>query len=77
MDGRTSSYNDISLSLTHITSFLNRECIIHLGITNLLGFDNVFGYSYAGIPNYKGEYPRQAIVPTAGTQAILMFMLSL
>lgn len=77
MDGRTSAYNDISLSLTHITSFLNRECIIHLGFTNLLGFNNVFGYSYAGTPNDSGEYPRQAIVPTVGTQAIIMFMLSL
>ena len=77
MDGRTKAYNDISLSLTHITSFLNRECIIHLGFTNLLGFENVFGYRYAGTPNDSGEYPRQAIVPTVGTQAILMFMLSL
>jgi len=77
MDGQTKPYNDLSLSLTHITSFLNHECIIHLGITNLPGFDNVFGYRYAGIPNDSGEYPSQAIIPTTGTQAILMFMLSL
>lgn len=77
MDGRTKAYNDFSLSLTHLTSFLNRECIIHLGINNLGGFDNVFGYRYAAMPDDSGIYPRQAIVPTAGTQAILMFMLSL
>ncbi len=77
MDGRTKSYKDISLSLTHITTFLDRECIIHLGFTKLLGFDNVFGYRYAGTPNENGNFPSQAIEPAVGTQAIIMFMLSL
>ena len=52
-------------------------CIIHLGLTNLLGFDNVFGYSYAGTLNENGNFSSQAIEPTVGTQAIIMFMLSL
>ncbi|MCD4710270.1 MAG: TonB-dependent receptor, partial [Bacteroidales bacterium] len=77
MDGRTKSYHDISLNLTYLTSLFSRDCIIHLNITNLLGFDNVFGYRYAGIADESGEYPSQAIMPTTGTQAVLMFMLSL
>lgn len=77
MDGRTKPYHDISLNLTYVTSLFSRDCIIHLNITNLLGFDNVFGYRYAGIPDESGEYPSQAIIPTTGTQALLMFMLSL
>jgi hypothetical protein len=43
----------------------------------VLGFDNVFGYNYAGVPNENGMYASQAIVPTTGTMAVLMFMLSL
>ncbi|MFO7669323.1 MAG: TonB-dependent receptor, partial [Bacteroidales bacterium] len=77
MDGRTKPYNDISLNLTYVTGLFGKDCIIHLNITNLFGFDNVFGYRYAATPNENGEFPSQAIVPTTGTQAILMFMLSL
>jgi hypothetical protein len=77
MDGRTKPYNDISLNLTYVTTLFSRDCIIHLNITNLLGFDNVYGYQYARTPDESGVYPSQAIVPTVGTQAILMFMLSL
>ncbi len=77
MDGRTKSYNDISLSLTYICGLLGKECIIHLSITNLVGFDNVFGYRYAATPDESGLFPSQAIVPTTGTQAMLLFMISL
>jgi len=77
MEGLTKPYNDISLNLTYLTSLFNRDCIIHLNITNLLGFDNVFGYNYAGAPNENGVYASQAIVPTTGTMAVLMFILSL
>ncbi|MEA3462378.1 MAG: hypothetical protein U9R49_10895, partial [Bacteroidota bacterium] len=77
MDGRTKAYNDISLNITYLSSMFKRDFIIHMNITNLLGFDNVFGYQYAGVPDETGSYPSQAIVPTCGTQVILMFMLSL
>ncbi len=66
MDGRTKAYNDISLNLTYLTTLFSKDCIIHLNITNLLGFENVFGYSYAPVPDENGEYPSQAIVPTNG-----------
>jgi outer membrane cobalamin receptor len=77
MDGRTPAYNDISLNLTYLTTLFSKDCIIHLNITNLLGFDNVFGYSYTGTPDESGTYQSQAIVPTTGTMAVLMFMISL
>ena len=77
MDGQTKAYNDISLNLTYLTTVFKRDCIIHLNITNLLGFDNVFGYNYAGVPDENGIYASQPIVPTTGTMAVLMFMLSL
>jgi len=77
MDGRTKAYNDISLNLTYLTTLFSKDCIIHLNITNLLGFENVFGYSYAGTPDENGTYASQAIVPTTGTMAVLMIMISL
>ena len=77
MNGRTKAYNDISLNITYLSSMFKRDFIIHMNITNLLGFDNVFGYQYASVPDETGSYPSQAIVPTCVTQVILMFMLSL
>lgn len=77
MDGLTRAYHDISLSLTRIMSLFNKDFIIHMNITNLLGFDKVFGYQYSAIPDENGSYPSRAIVPGAGTQVILMLMISL
>jgi hypothetical protein len=77
MEGRTKPYNDISLNLTYLTTLFRKECIVHMNITNLLGFDNVFGYQYARTADESGIYPSQAIVPATGTQVILMLMLSL
>jgi len=77
MKGLTRPYSDISLNITYITQVFNRAFLIHFNVTNLLGFDNVYGYRYARVPDENGVYPSQAIKPNVGTQAILMFMLSL
>jgi hypothetical protein len=77
MSGRTTPYHDVSLNLTYLTRIFNRDCIIHMNITNLLGFENVFGYLYSETEDGDGTYPSQAIVPTSGRQAILVFMMTL
>ena len=77
MAGKTKPYMDISLNITYLTTLFNKDCIIHLNVTNVLGFDNVFGYNYARVPDENGVYASQAIVPATGTMAILMFMLSI
>ncbi|MEM7109308.1 MAG: TonB-dependent receptor plug domain-containing protein, partial [Bacteroidota bacterium] len=56
--GRTRSFNDLSLNISHL---LNPQVIIHGSVTNVLGFDNVFGYEYAGQVNNEGVYQRRAI----------------
>ena len=77
MGGRTRAYKDISLSLTYVSTLFGKDFIIHMSITNLLGFDNVFGYRYAATQDETGNFPSQAIVPTTGTQAMLLVMISL
>lgn len=77
MDGRTRPYHDISLNLTYLTTLFNRDCILHLNVTNLLGFNNIYGYRYAATPDENGIYPSQAVVPTTGTMAIFLIILSL
>ena len=77
MSGRTTPYHDVSLNLTYLTRIFHRDCILHMNITNLLGFKNVFGYLYSETEGEDGTYPSKAIVPTAGRQAILVFMMTL
>jgi vitamin B12 transporter len=77
MSGRTKPYNDISLSMTYVTRFFRKECIVHLNITNLFGFKNVYGYRYSVNPGENGRYASQAVVPSVGRQAVLLLMVSL
>jgi hypothetical protein len=53
------------------------ECIIHLTINNLFGFENVFGYNYSATPGEDGRYASQPILPPSKRQAVLLIMLSL
>jgi len=76
MGGRTRSYNDISMNLTYVTRLFQNQFIIHMNITNLFGFKNVYGYTYASTPGEDGLYASQPVLPTVGTQAVLLFLLS-
>ncbi len=76
MDGRTRPYHDISMNLTYVTSLFNNDFIIHMNITNLLGFKNEFGYTYSNVPGEDGTFAAQAVIPNVGRQAILVFLLS-
>ncbi len=77
MSGRTKPYHDISLNLTFIAQLCKKECIIHMNVTNLFGFKNIYGYRYSKVPSDDGNYASQAIVPSVGRQAVLMWMLLL
>ena len=33
--------------------------------SNVLGFENEFGYEYSAVPNENGMYNRRAIIPAA------------
>ncbi len=77
MDGRTKSYNDLSLNITYLTQLFKNDCIIHMSINNLLGTKNVFGYNYSNTRAEDGQFASNTIVPTSGTQAVLLIMLSL
>lgn len=76
MSGRTRSYNDISMNITYVTTLFRNDFIIHMNITNVFGFKNEFGYTYSSTPGADGLYASQAVIPTVGTQAVLVFLLS-
>ncbi|WP_396170086.1 carboxypeptidase-like regulatory domain-containing protein [Flavobacterium sp.] len=62
MNGKTKTYNNFSVNWAYLIS---PQKILFFSVTNLFGFNNIFGYNYANKPNSIGVFERQAIVPTA------------
>jgi outer membrane receptor for ferrienterochelin and colicin len=76
MDGRTPSYHDLSLGLTHVTALFGKELVLHMNMINLLGTKNIFGYDYANTPDPDGHYASRPVVPASGRQAVLVVLIS-
>lgn len=62
MDGKTKSYNNVSVSWAYL---LSQQKIVYFSVSNVLGSQNVYGYDYANSPDGTGQFQRQAITPTA------------
>jgi len=58
MNGKTKSYNSLSLSWAYL---LSQQKILYFSMSNVLGNNNVFGYQYANSPDLNGQFQRQAI----------------
>ncbi len=63
MNSKTKSFQSLSISWSYLPK---PNLIIHLAVSNALGRDNVFGYSYATKPNEAGVYesiPQGQVAP--------------
>lgn len=58
MNGKTKSYNNLSLSWAYLVS---QQKILYFSVSNVLGTDNIFGYQYANNPDASGQFQRRAI----------------
>ncbi|MCT4624812.1 MAG: TonB-dependent receptor [Schleiferiaceae bacterium] len=62
MDEKLKPYRSLDMNW----SFLFRENIIfHAAVSNVLGFQNSFGYNYSPIPDMNGNFSRTEILPAA------------
>ncbi|UCG27933.1 MAG: TonB-dependent receptor [Bacteroidales bacterium] len=77
MASATKPYNDISFNLTYLIQLFKKEAIIHLNFTNVLGFDNVYGYRYRNSADENGFYAAQAIKAPYKRLAILLVSIQL
>jgi len=77
MNGKTKSYNDISLGITYLTSVFKKEAILHLMVNNILGFENVYGYRYRSAPDEIGAFESKAIRPPVQRQAVFLISILL
>lgn len=58
----TKNYNDFSVNYSYL---VKPNMIIHGSISNVFGFNNVFGYQYNSEPNTQGVYESIPIEPQA------------
>ncbi|MGE5428355.1 MAG: TonB-dependent receptor [Methylococcaceae bacterium] len=72
MNARTSSYNDISLSLTHMLEFFGNASALHLMFNNVLGFDNIYGYNFSSTSDASGRYASTPIKSPYERQIVLL-----
>ena len=71
--GRTPTFQDLSLNASYLTDIGGNFTIIHLSVSNVLGNEQIFGYRYASQPDANGIYPARVV----GPPALRMFFLGL
>lgn len=54
---KTPAYQDLSANIAYLPK---NNLIIYLSCTNLLGYDNIFGYQYSAVPDNQGVYASKA-----------------
>ncbi|OOG70561.1 TonB-dependent receptor [Algoriphagus sp. A40] len=62
MNSKTSAYQNLSISWSYLPK---PNLIIHAAVTNVLGTENIFGYSFARNPNEQGQFESLPIGQTA------------
>jgi hypothetical protein len=77
MSDRTNNYNDVSMNLSYLTSFFGNFTIIYCSVSNVFGFNNVYGYHYSTIADANGQFTQREIAPDAKRFAMIAVFISL
>jgi hypothetical protein len=73
----TRAFNDLSMNILVIRPFLKSYCGILFNVSNVLGFNNVFGYHYSAAPDEMGNYEQYPILPQSKRFFILGVFINL
>lgn len=74
----TRDFNNLSVSFTYLTRFFDKFTVCYFNISNILGFDNVYGYHYTKVSNNGEEsYQKSAIRLPAKRFFVFGFFISL
>ncbi|MBN2174125.1 MAG: TonB-dependent receptor [Bacteroidales bacterium] len=77
LSDRTKAYNDLSFNISYLTELWDNFTIVYFSVSNIPGFDNVFGYRYSLSPDSNGNYNSYAITPGATRFVFLGVFISL
>jgi outer membrane cobalamin receptor len=64
-DQRTPTYQDLSINASYLTELFGQFTIVHLSVTNVLGFEQSFGQRFSEQPDANGRFTSAAIRPPA------------
>ena len=70
-------FNDLSMNILVIRPFLKSYCGILFNVSNVLGFNNTFGYNYSASPDETGNYELYPIKPQSKRFFILGVFINL
>jgi vitamin B12 transporter len=59
------AYQDLSLNASYLTHWFGQFTIVYVSASNVLGRQNVYGYTFAGQPDASGLRPGAAVLPPA------------
>ena len=59
------SYQDLSLNVSYLTNLFGQFTIVYVSASNVLGRNNIYGYTYAGQPDVSGQLRSSAVTPPA------------
>lgn len=77
LSDRTKSFNNISLSFSHLTNLFGYFTIVYCSCNNVFGFDNTFGYHFESEPDDTGTYLAHPIQPFAKRTFIIGIFISI
>jgi hypothetical protein len=77
MSDRTRPFNDMSINCSHLTNIFGNFTIIYFSCSNLMGFNNIYGYHYEKEPDGSGIYQKHAIQPYAKRTFIIGVFISI
>ncbi len=76
LSDRTQGNHDLSFNASYLTELFGGSAVVHFSVSNVLGFDKIYGYRYDGLPNENNEYEAHPIEPAAKRFMVLVLMLS-
>ena len=74
---KTKSYNDLSFNASYLTNIWDKFTIVYVSVSNILGFENIFGYHYSANPKSDGTFNSFAIKPGSKRFLFLGIFISL
>ena len=77
MSDRTKSYNDVSMNLSYLTNIFGNFTIIYCSVSNMFGFNNVYGYHYSTVADANGQFTQREIAPDAKRFAMIAVFISI
>jgi hypothetical protein len=59
--GRTPVYQDLSVNASYLTNLAGHFTILYVSATNILGFNQIYGYQFGAAPGPDGRFESRAI----------------